>query len=585
MKQEERKRKKFFQKLAVNYKNILKRGFLCTMSCILLLQNIGIVKAHEKNSLEENIHIVTKLLEEVLEEQYHEKEQEIKDIILEKNYDYTLTMENFYQRKNPFSTIDYLDLIATYISVKDYLITYGYPIKEGIAGVQFLEMQIEEKTIEEKKAVLIPNYIEHENGLYQRDGIRKIEEETTVPVYENVEDNFYQIIGEEIITPEREKISYGEVVLNSLGTKAIFDYYQIDTEVVKEEIIKRKSKLTQQVINETLIQSVFVQTPKVKEVLSEDMIKKIEELTRNLTGTEALLVNTALSLVGRVPYQWGGKPKKAGYDTSWWLYNEEGEQKGLDCSGFVQWVYWTAGFNEETVEQVKSSWNLMEIEDTPFEELRPGDIGILNHNETTNHLGIYLGEDLFIHCASGKKTVTVSAFPFTYFKTVQSPDKLAVDKGKKVTYSESIYTESVIESLYNINKKQISIDIEADRYLLAQLMIHEAGNQGYNGKAAVGEVILNRLCSEKFKQSTIRDIIYAAGQFSHVEKIENIVPDQETLIIAEMVLRGNLRIFNNPDVLFYRNSMITDNIPVQEPINWGKKEWYTYVNNHAFYLG
>ena len=53
----------------------------------------------------------------------------------------------------------------------------------------------------------------------------------------------------------------------------------------------------------------------------------------------------------------------------------------------------------------------------------------------------------------------------------------------------------------------------SDRELLAGLIYCEAGNQSWDGKVAVGAVVLNRVASSSFA-STIRGVIYESGQFS-----------------------------------------------------------------------
>lgn len=56
---------------------------------------------------------------------------------------------------------------------------------------------------------------------------------------------------------------------------------------------------------------------------------------------------------------------------------------------------------------------------------------------------------------------------------------------------------------------------EYERKLLACIIYCEAGNQPYEGKVAVGAVVLNRLRSDRFP-NTIEEIIYAPRQFAPV---------------------------------------------------------------------
>lgn len=56
---------------------------------------------------------------------------------------------------------------------------------------------------------------------------------------------------------------------------------------------------------------------------------------------------------------------------------------------------------------------------------------------------------------------------------------------------------------------------EGDRYLLANLIYCEAGNQPFDGQVAVGAVVMNRVMSGAFPD-TIVGVIYQAGQFEPV---------------------------------------------------------------------
>lgn len=73
--------------------------------------------------------------------------------------------------------------------------------------------------------------------------------------------------------------------------------------------------------------------------------------SQSCTGVQKLLLETALSLVGKVPYFWGGK-SPAGWNDEWntpKLVTSAGSSStgtirpyGLDCSGFTSWIYDTA---------------------------------------------------------------------------------------------------------------------------------------------------------------------------------------------------------------------------------------------------
>ncbi|MBR1471751.1 MAG: cell wall hydrolase [Lachnospiraceae bacterium] len=57
---------------------------------------------------------------------------------------------------------------------------------------------------------------------------------------------------------------------------------------------------------------------------------------------------------------------------------------------------------------------------------------------------------------------------------------------------------------------------EGDRYLLANLIYCEAGNQPYEGQVAVGAVVINRVLSSRYPD-TVTGVIYQRKQFSPVD--------------------------------------------------------------------
>lgn len=87
---------------------------------------------------------------------------------------------------------------------------------------------------------------------------------------------------------------------------------------------------------------------------------------------------------------------------------------GIDCSGFVQKVYGMIGIN------LPRSARLQFAEGKPIDktELSIGDLVFFKtYAPFPSHVGIYLGNDLFIHASSIKKKVTIDSLttPF-YFK-------------------------------------------------------------------------------------------------------------------------------------------------------------------------
>ena len=88
--------------------------------------------------------------------------------------------------------------------------------------------------------------------------------------------------------------------------------------------------------------------------------------------------------------------------------------------------------------------------------------------------------------------------------------------------------------------------------VLAQLIEAEAGNQPFEGKCLVADVVLNRVESPDFP-NTISEVIFQEGQFSVIKNGAfdkagyNMKDDDYAAVICEMELHSNR------DVLYFNN--------------------------------
>lgn len=89
-----------------------------------------------------------------------------------------------------------------------------------------------------------------------------------------------------------------------------------------------------------------------------------------------------------------------------------------------------------------------------------------------------------------------------------------------------------------------------DLELLSRLIMAEVGGESYECMVAVGEIVLNRVKSDKFP-NTIKGVIYQAGQFSVVKNgsIKK-KPHELATKAAQKVLNGSHSIPD--DVLYFR---------------------------------
>jgi len=146
--------------------------------------------------------------------------------------------------------------------------------------------------------------------------------------------------------------------------------------------------------------------------LSEGEISHyLNGLPENIPEKRKTVIDCALRSVGRIPYYFGGKPSYAGMEKNHFYKIIEPDYKGrifkgLDCSGWVSWVYWTALGNHLPVESTSGLISLGHS--VRKEELQPGDIIIrAGDPETIGHVMIFLkwnddGTAQCIHETGGK---------------------------------------------------------------------------------------------------------------------------------------------------------------------------------------
>ena len=85
----------------------------------------------------------------------------------------------------------------------------------------------------------------------------------------------------------------------------------------------------------------------IAQPLTMDEINYYLSLVTEGTSQQRLeILEYALNSVGKVPYYWGGKPYGAGYErnsfgTVTWPDEKGRVLRGLDCSGWINWVYWS----------------------------------------------------------------------------------------------------------------------------------------------------------------------------------------------------------------------------------------------------
>lgn len=165
-----------------------------------------------------------------------------------------------------------------------------------------------------------------------------------------------------------------------------------------------------------------ISTINPKQPLTEEEISKyLSSLPDDISEARKAVIKFALSSVGKIPYYWGGKASAPSYEKNGFGRVIEADYKGrvlrgLDCSGWVQWVYWSAIGNR--LNGASSTATLIgEGQKIRRSELQPGDIIV--RVGADSHVVMFLqwagnGNMIVIHENSGANNVSVSEVTANY---------------------------------------------------------------------------------------------------------------------------------------------------------------------------
>lgn len=186
--------------------------------------------------------------------------------------------------------------------------------------------------------------------------------------------------------------------LNALDTKSKINFlenYEIgdlgldENGKVRKEVVAVKYKLAGKILNEYNVS-----------LKLNELEKKIKSDIKDLTKQKKVLavVKEAYSYLG-VRYKWGGNTK----------------QEGVDCSGLVHNALLKADVTTRRVSRLQAK-------DSKLIKNNEAIIGDLVFFKTTDideisHIGMYLGDDLFIHASSGYGKVVITKLKGFYKKT------------------------------------------------------------------------------------------------------------------------------------------------------------------------
>lgn len=95
-------------------------------------------------------------------------------------------------------------------------------------------------------------------------------------------------------------------------------------------------------------------------------------------------------------------------------YGGNSSDSGFDCSGFVQHVY----LNALGMKLPRTSTEMSRMGKEPADgQLHPGDLVFFNTRQRAfSHVGIYVGEERFIHSPSSGKAITITSMRENYWQ-------------------------------------------------------------------------------------------------------------------------------------------------------------------------
>jgi cell wall-associated NlpC family hydrolase len=162
-------------------------------------------------------------------------------------------------------------------------------------------------------------------------------------------------------------------------------------ELVNE--IKKQEQLSVSKVNESqaLVDETLAQ---VKKIRSEAPNYKVSRGTASVSDSN--IIAYASNFLG-IPYLWGGTSPSTGFD----------------CSGFTQYVYAHFGIRigRTTYDQINDGYEV------PKNQLQAGDLVFFGTNNNPTHMGIYVGNNTYIHSPRTGEVLKISPMTRTDYIT------------------------------------------------------------------------------------------------------------------------------------------------------------------------
>ena len=447
-------------------------------------------------TLESSYSEMSDVVSEVIDNAYDLSLSRVEEIILDGGFDYDLSMDaliNHAQSSAGYdvcyilaaysaslqqqgTTVD--DMVAKLNAVADQMfpVTYEVKTQERLVPVTYSTYKSVTVTVVtriEAAGIVngIPryNYYTEQRTYYLPDETKESEEEITVAKYKPVtvtvptysggrisgtrSASYYEADGQETLEPTTEIIEYAVCTIHSFDNTVIADAFGIDMsaeypqfKLTYGEVIQNMANALKMTLYGTLGSGSAVP------LTDAELIAFVNR--QNCNATRKHILTTALSLVGKVPYFWGGK-SAAGWNDEWntpKLVTSAGSSStgtirpfGLDCSGFTDWTYKTAvgvSLHAGTYGQWDNSYAIDES------ELLPGDLGFLMNDGGSgwNHVLIFAGygED------GSRKWVHSEGGIGVHLNTPSYEGRLSLRRPKNVDFDQEVGSSAYGEPLYSL---------------------------------------------------------------------------------------------------------------------------------------
>ncbi|MCM8804620.1 MAG: LysM peptidoglycan-binding domain-containing protein [Candidatus Omnitrophica bacterium] len=272
-----------------------------------------------------------------------------------------------------------------------------YPGQKIIVGTK------EEKIESEKKGEFIKDYYIVKKG----DTLSKISKQFGLSISElkkmnNLKSSKLKIGQKIVVGIKKVDLKNVKKEINLDEVKPITDvsqkiYYKVCEGDTIESISEKFQIESEKLLQANLIRREDLKVGQILVIPPRDLLEdKVEQETivEKHTDLRTKLIQEALNYLG-TKYRYGGESRG-----------------GLDCSALTRLVYRIIGLNlpQNSIAQYQNGLPVNK------KEALPGDLVFFKRGDRIGHVGIYLGNDLFIHASFTLKRVIISSLSEKYFK-------------------------------------------------------------------------------------------------------------------------------------------------------------------------